>query len=412
MLEVLRVVAYRRLFTAQILALLGTGLLTVALGLLAFDLAGGKAGAVLGTALTIKMLAYVFVAPIMAALVQRLPRKSVLVAADLMRAAIALTLPFIDQVWQIYVLVFLLQSASATFTPAFQALIPVILPQEKDYTRALSLSRLAYDLESLLSPLIAALLLTIMSYHNLFVGTMAGFLLSAVIVLTTTLPLLPAADRTGTLLHRTTLGTRIFLGVPSLRGLMALNLVVACGTALVLVNTVVYALDVFGGSTTDLAVALACYGAGSMVVALAAPWILERVTDRTMMASGGVVLALAIAAAAVVAWTEQSWLLLLTLWTVLGAGTSMINTPSARLLRRAATDRTRNYLFTAQFSLSHACFIATYPIAGWVGAVWGQPAAAGVLAALATLGTVAALRLWPDDPHPGPPKISARQKAR
>ncbi|WP_024475558.1 MFS transporter [Arthrobacter sp. CAL618] len=412
MLEVLKVVAYRRLFTAQILALLGTGLLTVALGLLAFDLAGGKAGAVLGTALTIKMLAYVFVAPIMAALVQRLPRKTVLVAADLMRAAIALALPFIDQVWQIYVLVFLLQSASATFTPAFQALIPVILPKEKDYTRALSLSRLAYDLESLLSPLIAAVLLTVMSYHNLFVGTMAGFLLSAIIVLTTALPRIPALDRTGSLLHRTTLGTRIFLGNPSLRGLMALNLVVASGTALVLVNTVVYALDVFGGSTTDLAVALACYGAGSMVVALAAPRILERVTDRTMMVRGGVILALATAAAAVIAWTEQSWLLLLALWMVLGAGTSMINTPSARLLRRAATDRTRSYLFTAQFSLSHACFIVTYPIAGWVGAGWGQPAAAVVLSALATLGTVAALRLWPDDQHPGPPKVSVRQQAR
>ncbi len=114
------------------MALLGTGLLTVALGLLAFDLAGGRAGAVLGTALTIKMLAYVFVAPVMAALVEKLPRKTVLVAADLIRAAIAISLPFIDQIWQIYVLVFVLQAASATFTPAFQAIIPVILTREKD----------------------------------------------------------------------------------------------------------------------------------------------------------------------------------------------------------------------------------------------------------------------------------------
>ena len=53
MIEVLGVPAYRKLFSAQIVALLGTGLLTVALGLLAFDLAGGQAGAVLGTALTI-----------------------------------------------------------------------------------------------------------------------------------------------------------------------------------------------------------------------------------------------------------------------------------------------------------------------------------------------------------------------
>ena len=45
MLTVLRNRTYRHLFTAQVVALLGTGLLTVALGLLAFDLAGAGAGA-------------------------------------------------------------------------------------------------------------------------------------------------------------------------------------------------------------------------------------------------------------------------------------------------------------------------------------------------------------------------------
>ena len=49
--EVLANRVYRHLFLAQVIALVGTGLATVALGLLAYDLAGGNAGAVLGTAL-------------------------------------------------------------------------------------------------------------------------------------------------------------------------------------------------------------------------------------------------------------------------------------------------------------------------------------------------------------------------
>ena len=49
MVGVLRNPTYARLFIAQVVALLGTGLLTVALGLLAFDLAGRDAGAVMGT---------------------------------------------------------------------------------------------------------------------------------------------------------------------------------------------------------------------------------------------------------------------------------------------------------------------------------------------------------------------------
>ncbi|MEQ8502003.1 MAG: MFS transporter, partial [Sneathiellaceae bacterium] len=63
---------FRHLFAAQAVALFGTGLTTVALSLLAYDLAGGDAGAVLGTALALKMVAYVTIAPIAGAFAHRL----------------------------------------------------------------------------------------------------------------------------------------------------------------------------------------------------------------------------------------------------------------------------------------------------------------------------------------------------
>ena len=53
-------------------------------------------------------------------------------------------------------LIFLLQAASAGFTPAFQAVIPDVLKDEGDYTNALSLLRLTEDLEQLASPMLAA----------------------------------------------------------------------------------------------------------------------------------------------------------------------------------------------------------------------------------------------------------------
>lgn len=73
---------------------------------------------------------------------------------------------WVTQIWQIYILIFILQSASAAFTPTFQAMIPDVLPIEEEYTNALSLSRLAYDLENIISPMLAGLLLTVMSYHK------------------------------------------------------------------------------------------------------------------------------------------------------------------------------------------------------------------------------------------------------
>lgn len=390
---------FRRLFTAQVVALIGTGLLTVALGLLAYEVAGSSAGAVLGTALAIKMIAYVAVAPVIAAVTDRLPRKTVLVTADALRAAVALALPFVSQVWQIYALIFVLQAASATFTPAFQSLIPSVLEDEDDYTAALSLSRLAYDLEAVLSPMLAAVLLLVIDYNMLFVGTVLGFVASGLLVLTTGVPALPPPDRTQPLRTRITAGAREMVARPVLRGLLAMNLVVAAATALVLVNTVVYVRDLLGGSNTGVAVALGCYGAGSMLVALTLPTMLRRIPDRTVMLTGCTVVPVGLTVVAAILVADPTpalgWVALATTWVVLGAGTSLINTPSARLLRYQSRPSTRTALFTAQFSLSHACFLLTYPLAGWLGAQAGQTSAAVVLAAVATLAAATAARLWP-----------------
>lgn len=398
MLEVLANRTYRPLFFAQVVALTGTGLATVALGLLAFELAGADAGAVLGTALAIKMTAYILVAPVVGAYADRLPRRAFLVSMDVVRAAAALFLPFVDQIWQIYLLIFLLQSASAAFTPTFQATIPDILPDERDYTRALSLSRLAYDLESLLSPMLAALLLSVMGFHWLFSGTALGFVASALLVLVTALPQpRPAAPGRG-FYARTSRGIRIYLGTPRLRGLLALTLAAAAGSAMVIVNTVVIVRDRLGLSQSDVALALAAFGGGSMLAALLLPRLLDRRGDRAVMlaAAGTMSLGLgALALATTLVAPASFWSLLLAGWFVLGVAYSMSVTPGGRLLRRSANAEDRPALFAAQFALSHACWLVAYPLAGYLGAGYGQVAALAGMALIALGGTLLGLLLWP-----------------
>ena len=388
---------FRPLFAAQVVALVGTGLLTVALGLLAYDLAGTDAGVVLGLALAIKMVAYVVVAPIMSAAAQRVPRRTLMVSADAVRAAVALALPFVDQVWQIYVLIAVLQSASATFTPAFQAVIPTVLPDERDYTRALSLSRLAYDLESVLSPVLAAAALLVTSYHSLFVGTLVGFLGSGLLVWRGLARRADAptdhADAPNRR-ARVTAGARLMLADPVLRGLLWLNGVVASGTAVVLVATVTIVRDELGGGETAVALALACFGAGSMVTALALPRLLDRVHDvRPVMIVGAAAVATVLALVAVGFAVGGGWAVLAIGWTLLGAATSAISTPTGRVLRDRTAEADRPLVFAAQFSLSHACFLVTYPLAGVLAST--PVAAPATAAVLATLTAAAAARTWP-----------------
>ncbi len=203
----------------------------------------------------------------------------------MLRAIVALSLPFVTEAWQIYVLIIVLQAASATFTPAFQALIPEVLPEESEYTRALSLSRLAYDLESLLSPILAAALLTVISYYSLFVGTLVGFVGSALLVLSATLPA-HRASVPAPFWERLTRGVRVFGRTPELRALRAMNMVVAASTGMVIVNTVVLVQSHFGRAQSAFAIALACDGFGSMLVALALPRVLDRFADRRVMLLG------------------------------------------------------------------------------------------------------------------------------
>ncbi|MFE1270357.1 MFS transporter [Streptomyces sp. NPDC058757] len=398
MLSVLRDRTYRHLFLAQALALTGTGLATVALALLAYDLAGAHATAVLGTALALKMAAYVGLAPLAGVLARRVPRRTLLVGADLVRLATALALPFVDRVWQVYGLVLLLQAASAVFTPAFQATIPRVLPEERDYTRALALSRLAYDLESLVSPVLAAALLALVPYGWLFTGTAAGFLLSALLVL----PLrLPADTGPGPAAGRVP-GARLLLATPRLRALLALDLAVAAAGAMVLVETVVLVREGLGRTAGDVSLALAAYGAGSMTAALALPRLLGRTGDRALMlpAAGALtaglgLLATGLASGWAAAHRAAAWPVLLVLWACLGAATSTVLTPGGRLLRRSAADPDLPALFAARFSLSHGCWLLTYPLAGWLASRAGPAASAAALTAVALAATVAAARLWP-----------------
>jgi MFS family permease len=245
-------------------------------------------------------------------------------------------------------------------------------------------------------------LLTVVSFNNLFLGTVFGFLFSAGMVAATDLPKNAADTGTaGSLWSRTTLGARIFWTNHRLRSLLSLNLVVAAPTALVLVNSVVYVREVLHRPETELALALACFGVGSMVVAITAPRVLERLGDRAVMLSGAAIIPVALAAVTAatavtaLAGPEAGWWWLLGLWFLLGAGDSMILTPSSRLLRDASTEATRPYVFTAQFSLSHACYLLTYPLAGWLGAAAGLGWAAAALTILAILGSAGAFLSWP-----------------
>ena len=456
MIRALRHRTYRTLFTAQIVSLLGSGLATVALGLLAYDLSGDRASLVLGALFAVKMVAYVVVAPVAAAALRSLPRRSVMVASDLIRVAVALLLPFVAHTWQIFVLVFVLQAASAAFIPTYQATLPAVLTDEDDYTGALSLSRLVEDLETIGSPLVAALLLVFLPVHDLFFGTAIGFAASAVLVLAVALPARGARshitnDRNASdqvadeqAAHEQDAheqaaheqvgdeperpwgehareGMALFFRTPSLRPILLLNLVVAASVAYVLVQTVVIVRARLGLSDQWVALFLAVNGAGAIVAASTLGAVLARLGERRLMLGSAVVLVALTAATGVVVSVEAPLPVqagaIAAAWLAIGAAWAWVETPMGRIIRRATlgrqpdqasldqasvSDQTSgldqasllDQAYAAQFSLSHACWLLTYPLVGLLGQL-GLGVAAWVMAGVAALAAGAAIVVWP-----------------
>lgn len=397
--SIFRIRDYRHLFGAQLFALAGNGLATVALALLAFALADNNAAAVLGTALTIKMVVYVLIAPIAGAYADRFNRRHLLVVLDLVRAAVVIALPFADQVWHVYLLVALMQTASAAFTPTFQATLPDILPNEAQYTRALSYSQLASTLETLLSPLVAAVLISFINFHWLFAGTALGFLASASLVISSRIPDAPVTgDYRAT--DRILSGIRSFAATPRLRGLMGLNLAAAAVGSIVMVNTVNLVQQHLGRTEADVAWLLTANGAGVLVIALATPRLLRRYSDRTIMITGATTLTGAATAITIFSFGANGpwqWPTLIAVWAVIGVGSGAILTPTGNVIRRSSAPQDRPALFAAQFSLSHACWLLAYPIAGWVATGLGYTITWAILATITGIGMATARLCWSAD---------------
>lgn len=393
---------FRRLFAAHVVALLGTGLSTIAIGFLVFDISGGQAAAVLGTLLAIKMFTFLLIGPLAPAIARRVGVKRLLVLTDIARASVAIMLPFVDNVVVAYALIFVLQAASALFTPTFQATIPRVVTDERQYTGALALSRLAYDLEALASPTIASMILVFAPSTALFLGTGVGFLGSALLIFSAALPkTIPGEGESGAARSEITRGTRLMLSVPPLRGILTLHLALASVGAIAMVLTVPLVLGELDGSEAQAAGVLAAYGVGSLTSAALMPTILARIPPRPYMLTGLLVMA----AAMLFVWPvlasvpgQQALPWLWVIWFVAGLGNSAVLAPMGRVIRDSVSEEDLPHVFAAQFSLAHGWWLLSYPVAGWGATVFGFGPITLFLAGFALIALVFSVRVWKPRP--------------
>ena len=133
-LRPLRFRDFRLLWTGLAISLIGDGLWVIATTWQVIELDGGPAQlSLVATGWSAGLIAFVLVGGIVA---DRVSRRAVMLAADLVRAAIVLTVAALSlsgaiEIWQLAVAAFLVGAGDAFFVPAYTAVLPRLLPDDQ-----------------------------------------------------------------------------------------------------------------------------------------------------------------------------------------------------------------------------------------------------------------------------------------
>lgn len=100
----------------------GSGITTVGLALFAHEsVGGGSAAAVNGNALMLRILVFLLLSQPVNVIADRMNRKAMLIVSDLVRFGLMALFPWVETIWQVYLMIFLINAATAFFTPTFDA---------------------------------------------------------------------------------------------------------------------------------------------------------------------------------------------------------------------------------------------------------------------------------------------------
>jgi MFS family permease len=159
-LQVLREREYRLFFLGQAVSLIGDGMVNVALAFAVLDLTGSASD--LGLVLAARMLPLVGFLLAGGVMADRLPRRTVMIAADLVRVAsqgaiAALLIAGVAEVWQLAALSAVTGSATAFFNPASTGLMPAVVSPER-LQQANALRGLAMAAGQIAGPALAGVL--------------------------------------------------------------------------------------------------------------------------------------------------------------------------------------------------------------------------------------------------------------
>jgi MFS family permease len=378
---------FRKLWVAMCVSLLGDGAFLVAVAWQVYDLSNTPtAMSVVGIAMTVPTILFLLLGGVAS---DRFERRRIMVAADLLRAVAgaalaALALSGALEVWHVAILAALYGTGAAFFAPAFDAVVPDIVPSER-LAQANALDQLVRPLVfRMAGPALGGLLVASGGAGVVFALDSASFLFSAAVMWRVRVDAGPAAEGARSVVRDLAEGWRFVRRRAWLWATFASAAVAyMCFMGPVEVLLPYLVKNDLDGSARDLGMVFAAGGIGSVTCALAMG---QRDIPRrgiTFIYACWTLATLAVAGYGLSSAMWQLMLAALAFNALETAGTIVWATLKQRHVPRTMLGRVSSLDWLISIGLLPLSFALTGPVAAAIG-TRGTLVAAGVVGAVVT----------------------------
>jgi MFS family permease len=380
------------LFLASAGSSFGTYLAAVALTLQVWD--DTNSGVWVAALLIADFLPIVVIGFLLGPLVDRLSRRRLMIASDLVRFGVFAALPFVDGVGSLIALAAVSGIATGFFLPAANAAIPNLVPEE-ELVNANSLVVTAETLSWMIGPVVAGLMVTAWSTDVPYVVNAVTFLLSAAFVSRISESKLRSEDSLRRGHWRDVAdGLKLVVTGRPLRTVLVVWNVALVGSAAVNVAEVVFAKDTLDAGNVGFGALVAASGVGLAIGSFLSAPALGRVGLRRNYIGSLVLMGVGWGAAAL---SGSIWLAVA--FVVGGAaGNGSVIVCNRLLVQRGAPDQYRGRALATIMSSNYAVLGLAMAAAGVLTDVVGARAVwigAGVMYLVAAAVAVVMTRWLP-----------------
>jgi dTMP kinase len=381
--------SFFRLWLAQVVSAMGDWIGFLAIIAIAERIGGDSPAAAVSLVMIARMVPGFFLAPIAGVLVDRWDRKRVMVACDVMRAAVLLTLPFIDHVWTLVVASLVLEIGTLLWSPAKEASVPNLVPASHLAT-ANSLSIVAaygtFPLASLLFAFLATVAgwlsgfdaLDVLKIDREMVAVyldVVTFCLSALLISTLVLPNRRTASRKGRMsfdfyatMRELRDGWRFMFITPTVRAVMVGIGAGLIGGGMLVPLGGIFSDDVLGGGAAGFGLLLTGMGFGMAFGVLLITATHKRVPKERGFCWSVVGAGVAIILAASMGTLETA----VPFVALLGICAGSVYVLGYTIIQESVEDAYRGRVFASLYTLVRLCLLVSFAVGPLVAETLGR----------------------------------------